>query len=275
MSISTTASPLPAPPPHFQFLAQWNEALEQQQANQSSLSPPALTPALLDEITQAFVWESDPNEKYHPDVLFNASHLLGMLVCRGLCVLQYSGREMQQSSGKPSRLCLMQDTKPAQMSLKQLKDSLSNLLFEWPVLVQKGLSAELISFTRDYLVQIMQRFGEFLSAAHPAEILNDVQDTVEHSGAAGLVRLTSSAARRVLESLQIMIRHVDLYEMCEELVPQPYETGISPYHHEASMARYHKLCMHYFLPVAAKLQYKHDFPGMFNDVSQVLYLFAW
>ena len=37
------------------------------------------------------------------------------------------------------------------------------------------------------------------------------------------------------------------------------------------MDDFHTLCMHVSLPVAARLNYRHDFPGMFNHVSQTVY----
>ncbi len=40
---------------------------------------------------------------------------------------------------------------------------------------------------------------------------------------------------------------------------------------EASGDEFNLLCMHLSLPVAAKMNYKHDFPEMYNHVSQVVF----
>ena len=40
---------------------------------------------------------------------------------------------------------------------------------------------------------------------------------------------------------------------------------------EASSDDFNLICMHMSLPVAAKLNYRHDFPGMYNHVSQAVF----
>ena len=49
------------------------------------------------------------------------------------------------------------------------------------------------------------------------------------------------------------------------------DCGISKYHVEASGDDFNMICMHLGLPVAAKMNYKHDFPEMYNHVSQVVF----
>jgi hypothetical protein len=55
-------------------------------------------------------------------------------------------------------------------------------------------------------------------------------------------------------------------------VPPDYcECGLTKYHMEASNDDFNLLCMNISLPVAAKLNYKHDFPEMYNHVSQAVF----
>ena len=49
------------------------------------------------------------------------------------------------------------------------------------------------------------------------------------------------------------------------------DCGISKYHVEASGDDFNVLCMHLSLPVAGRLNYKHDFPEMYNHVSQAVF----
>ena len=81
--------------------------------------------------------------------------------------------------------------------------------------------------------------------------------------------LTPSALRRMVGSLLIMYRHLHLLAVSVKVPNKDYQAGISKYHYEASTDAFNLLCMHISLPVAARLNYRHDFPGMYNHVSQV------
>lgn len=72
-------------------------------------------------------------------------------------------------------------------------------------------------------------------------------------------------------SLLVMYRHIHLLAVCVRVQPQKFPVPISKYHYEASADQFNLLCMHISLPVAARLNYRHDFPGMYNHVSQVVY----
>ncbi len=69
----------------------------------------------------------------------------------------------------------------------------------------------------------------------------------------------------------ILYRHLHLLSVCETVPARWCDPDITKYHVEASNDEFNLLCMHLALPVAAKLNYKHDFPGMFNHVSQVVF----
>ena len=217
-----------------------------------------------DEIMDYFVWGTDPFEKYDADILLNLNHLLGLILCRD------TGVRASIQDTLSSRLKLTNQD-PSSMSLRDLKDSVFNLQIEWPTFINQvppGFSTDTI---KNYLLACMLRFGELCKTAHPAETLNDDQDTERHDDS--LRRVTSAAIRRMLGAFLLLLRHIDLYDLSEELAAaeSPLETGVTKYHVEASMDHFHKICMHYFLPIAAKIQYKHDFPGMYNDVSQAVF----
>lgn len=219
-----------------------------------------------DDVLHAFLWGSDPSEKYHNDVMFNYNHLLGLLVCRATPLPE---QEMRMNK----RLTLM-SKRPKDMNLKELKDTLANIQFELPAFLNKIQGDEqVVQIIGDYLQECMYRVGQFVNGWHHEKILNDVGDTCgDVDPESKRRRLTDSATRRILAAILLLSRYIDLYDLSEELEPMPeYETGITAYHHEASTEHFHKLCMHYYLPIAAKLQYKHDFPGMYNDVSQAVF----
>jgi hypothetical protein len=126
----------------------------------------------------------------------------------------------------------------------------------------------------------MHRTGVLISHALPDTVLNDEQDTCEYKNMSiiptALRQLTASAIRRIMASILMINRHLDLYDLSEEVVFTPeheaeFSNNVTIYHHEASMEHFYKLHMYWSVPIAGKMQYKHDFPGMFNDISQVIY----
>ena len=83
--------------------------------------------------------------------------------------------------------------------------------------------------------------------------------------------MTRAFIRRTVCTFLVLYRHLHLLSVCETVPGHWCDPGITKYHVEASNDEFNLLCMHLTLPVAAKLNYKHDFPGMFNHVSQVVF----
>ena len=117
------------------------------------------------------------------------------------------------------------------------------------------------------------RFGCLAYTAGDEELLDDTSETqpCQDREFADRVTLTAGALRRMAGSLLIMYRHLHLLSICSKAPRQGYNPPITKYHYEASNDAFHMLCMHFSLPVAARLNYRHDFPGMYNHVSQVVY----
>ena len=69
----------------------------------------------------------------------------------------------------------------------------------------------------------------------------------------------------------VFYRHLHLLAVTKTLPDIWCDCGISKYHVEASGDDFNMICMHLCLPVAAKMNYKHDFPEMYNHVSQVVF----
>jgi hypothetical protein len=117
------------------------------------------------------------------------------------------------------------------------------------------------------------RFGALACTAGGDDLFDDPSETQpcrvrDH---ANKTVLTPAAMRRMVGALLIMYRHIHLLAVCERVRPQGFLAPISKYHYEASTDLYNLLCMHISLPVGARLTYRHDFPGMYNHVSQVVY----
>jgi hypothetical protein len=227
---------------------------------------------LPEDIWTQWLWKSDPEEAFAPGVLMNRCHLLGLLVCRH----QAATLPQDASGGEPCadpRMTLM-PKRPAGMSLRELKDTVDNILIEWPRFLDRlednpHADANFRAVT-GLLDACLARFGHLASHPGPVAVFDDASCTEPHT-AEGVCRLTKPALRRMLGGFLVMYRHLYLLSQAEEVDPEPHDCGVRKHHMEASMDDFHLLCMSMRLPVAARLNYKQDFPGMYNHVSQVVY----
>jgi hypothetical protein len=214
-----------------------------------------------DDMYHEFLWKCNPNENYHKDVGYNRNHLLGILVCRACPMVSLHVLD--------DRIKLLPQN-PIEMNLAELKDTLSNLQFEWPVFITRIKNdVSKVECVRVYVQACMYRLGRLMDCMHDDKTLNIEGDTCP--GIDGLRCISPSAIRRFMASILLLNRHIDLYDISEEVPACDYTVPLSPYTHEASMEDFHIQCMYYFLPIAARMQYKHDFPGMYNNISQAVY----
>jgi hypothetical protein len=227
------------------------------------------------EVVHDWLWGTDPEEPYHVDVLLNRNHILGLMVCRYKhLVTRDTDRPEYHSTNQ--RMTIMD--KPIQyMTWRELKDTVANILLEWPAFLDRLRenlrSKQNLKQVLDLVNQCAARFGKLAYTAADADLFDDVTETqpCQQREFADKITLTAAALRRMVGSLQIMYRHLHLLAMCSRVPRQNYHAGISKYHYEASNDAFNLLCMHMTLPVAARLNYRHDFPGMYNHVSQVVY----
>ena len=228
------------------------------------------------ETWHEWLWGTDPEEEYHIDVLMNRNHLLGLLVCRYKHLNHVESSLGTGGFSQGNRMTIM-DKPVHNMTWRELKDTMANVLLEWPAFLDR-LKQNIRA--KQNLRQVMHlvylcaaRFGALAYMAAGEDIMDDPSETQPASNGlpSGLVMLTPSAMRRMVGSLLIMYRHMHLLAVCQKVPSQNYTAGISKYHYEASMDEFHILCMHMSIPVAARLNYRHDFPGMYNHVSQVVY----
>lgn len=230
------------------------------------------------ELWDEWLWKTDPEEPFATDVLLNRCQLLGFLVClsRGLDEQSMSvdsggrGDEMDASQ----RLTLME--KPVKvMTLRELKDTIENIQIEWPAFLRRLEHNPCAQANLDAVLQLIDhcvgRFGQLCLSAYDGEMLDDLGSVEAASGLEGRFRVTRSCIRRTVCTFLVLYRHLHLLSVCTTVPAQWTDPGITKYHVEASNDDFNLLCMHLTLPVAAKLNYKHDFPGMFNHVSQVVF----
>ena len=227
------------------------------------------TGALPEDIFEEWLWKTDPEEKFDKDVLMNRCQLLGLLVCL------YKALEEHQADplGVDSRLSIMD--KPVEaMSLTELNDTIANIQCEWPAFLARLPANPNAQENLDGVVRLIDRcvarFGHLCTLAGGVEVMDDLC-SVEKSHD-GLLQLTRAYMRRTICTFHVLYRHIHLLAMAETAPDQYYDVGITKYHVEASSDLFNTLCMYLTLPVAATINYKMDYAGLFNHISQPTFL---
>ena len=225
-----------------------------------------------------WLWRTDPEEAYSPEVLMNRCQLLGFLVClyKGTQQLQDDPDLTDPVTARLTLLCKPIHT----LTLRQLKDTIENLQIEWPAFL-KRLDDQKLSQSVDnsslqrvvaLLDQCFARFGALCLSSGGAEVMDDLSSVEPCKQYPGALRITTACIRRTVCTFMIFYRHVNLLAVAERAPDNAdHYDRISKYHMEASGDEFNLLCMHLSLPVAAKINYKHDFPEMYNHVSQVVF----
>jgi hypothetical protein len=229
------------------------------------------TGELPEEAWDEWLWQTDPEEPYSPEVLLNRCQLLGFLVCL------YKG--MQQASDvnvvlTDTRLTLM--SKPVRsMSLRELRDTLENLQVEWPTFLKRLPSNHNAQANLEAVVMLLDqcfsRFGALCLSMGDENMMDDLGSVESNIDSKTKFQITRPCIRRTVCTFMVFYRHLHLLAVMKNIPDTWCDCGISKYHVEASGDDFNMICMHLGLPVAAKMNYKHDFPEMYNHVSQVVF----
>jgi hypothetical protein len=100
-------------------------------------------------------------------------------------------------------------------------------------------------------------------------------DPLHYDHAGSLFVLNRICIRRFVNVFMVMYRHLHLHTAVVLLTP-PQKTlsnaSLIKLHHVlASADEFNSISMHFDTHLAGRLSYMHDFPGMYNCISQVVY----
>ena len=232
------------------------------------------TGELPEEAWDEWLWRTDPEEPYSPEVLLNRCQLLGFLVCLYKGMQQAAVTTPDLTDTETARLTLM--SKPVRsMSLRELKDTVENLQVEWPTFLGRLPSNPNAQANLEAVVSLLDqcfaRFGALCLAAGDEKVMDDLSSVEPCKGSPDSFTVTRACIRRTVCTFMVFYRHLHLLAVAKHVPDGWCDCGISKYHMEASGDDFNMLCMHLGLPVAAKMNYKHDFPEMYNHVSQVVF----
>lgn len=224
------------------------------------------TPWLQLHTWERWLWGTNPHEEFHPDVMMNENHLLGLFLARYMATYYEQAAQANLSALLPRPLHLF-PCKAADLTLRQLRDTVQNLQCYW----MRERAYEMPN-SMAFLDACMCRFGQLAIEGGDAEVMND-QGAVEDD-VCGKLRLTGTSIRRFVSVLLIFYRHLYIETNRVDIdAPgdQGFDCNILLHHMRSACDEYYDLSLHWALMPGYKLLYVHDFPSMFHSISQVVY----
>ena len=236
-----------------------------------------------------WLWGVDPHAPLAKRALMNRSHMLGLLLCRfwagsgpaAWAQMQGSGGARGRTgSGQEHERIQLMDKSPAEMTLRELRDTIDNMAIELPSFAWGSCSQadrpERITAIEDLVNECFARLGVLASTVEDGTVLNDTTSTEPSGQGQGQFRLSKTFLRRSMCTFLALFRNIYMWKRARHVPPDAVDAtrlagSITKHHVEASNEDFHLLCMHHTLPIGATLAYKVDFPGMYNHVSQVVY----
>lgn len=252
-------------------------------------------PCLPNDLWEDWLWGSDPTDVCKIDCLLNRSHLIGLILARYRAIYQhgfYSDRTLidYQCNGLEGSiptnvsndfktLCLYPDRPVSSYTLRELRDTIQNIQVHWVDRDAPGVCNICI-----VLDSLFHRFGVLASLPQTIDVMND-QGSIDDFRSIGLDKASSSSSfphgmfvmnsiciRRFCNLFLVLYRHLSIRDNCCRIDPTDVkDSGINIHHVVASGDDFGRVSMNWDLMPSSKLNYMHDFPGMYNCVSQVVY----
>lgn len=258
---------------------------------------PSYTRILGSTMWGEWMWGCNPAEECAIDVLLNRCHMIGLLLAR------YRGATMPSEKRRASDILLDPPQPPTEetsktkttttakflcllpgpigeYSLRDLRDAIQNLQLYWcgskdalqtPAVEVQGID--------EMVDACFRRFGELANGAGwPSEVMND-QGSIEDGTNGGTwlgalptrgLHMNRICLRRFLNVFLVMYRHIYMQRMAVNV--EGDDTGgitVNVHHAVAGGDDFDNLSMCWDLMPSARLNYMHDFHGMYNCVSQV------
>lgn len=217
-----------------------------------------------------WLWGCDALQECSMDIMLNRMHLIGLLLARSRShqirvnddktLLQLFFAEGDRFILR--QLCLFDNVPVAKYSMRQLLDSLQNVQMMWC-----RFHVPMISRARQAVDALFCRFGRLADMQEPDHMYDDIG-----SMDAEKKRLSKLCIRKMTNTFLILYRHLHCWTHHQSHAHSQheiYDCGIKMHHILAASDDFTTLSMHWDLIPSARLNYQHDFRGLYNCVSQV------
>ena len=246
------------------------------------------------QVWQEWVWGCDCNAPPLEECCdMNRMHGFGILCCIGECMSPKSAYQMSVAEIIPELPSVhLHGQKPiCEFSLRELVDQIECMQLSWGLIVGASLDDDddEQGRTEQLLRAIMARVGFIATHAFETSkaengyegfVLDDPQHTSVLPQQQGRMSIISRKSLRQLICVLLGLARVHDIVKRSTLVPRQSKEkqithvldALKPHHIEASMDFFNGLQQMMMLAPGMRLVYRTNFSGMYNDVSQVIYL---
>jgi hypothetical protein len=223
------------------------------------------------EVWEEWLWKCDPTEEVKPLAPLNRVHLIGLLIFRARSLTTDMPPVCAHDMLIDPRIMLCK-VPICDMKLSQLCDNVKNLQLMWPDLID--------SEDNEYMYRTVDayahRFGQLTCAPGDPHVLDDLDsiDVIHDvSNCTGNERRRPniSFVRRIVGFFFVVYRHLHLANVSIMLPPEEPRLQMFKHLISASLDTFFAMSMYYDTPVSSCMEYRHEFTGMFNSITQVMY----
>lgn len=217
-----------------------------------------------------WLWRNDPVQGTTAQAPLNRCQLYGLLLCRALPLSGVRCQVPVSSIVDVSSLYVCEEPVDC-LNVRQLSDTLSSLRVSWV-----KVKAWDVPRMYELLICLASRLGVLCMQNLSGQLANVQDDEIyEPVDGGARIRVTRRFARQTLNLLMVLFRSLYVHR---KAVPPDDATadcpGVQPimkHHVFAGLDVFPVVSMHWDLPPCSVLNYVHDFAGMYNNVSQVVY----
>lgn len=236
-----------------------NDKLEKGELTKQEIDP---------DLHNIWLWGLDPTEKISVKSLFNESQLLGLLVARIAAVFSNKQEATTLKDHFEQSCLVINDRCVSEMTQREFSDSMDNLQLQW----KKAIGGEELEKCMDAVRCLFIRFGKLIMKPYPASVLDNPNETRETQGG---MAVSHAFVRKYVDLFLVLFRTLELLRCCT-LLPgiedgEKENEELQEFHKSASMEDFYNMSMHYDLCPGQRVQYMHEFSGMYNSITQVVY----
>ena len=251
-------------------LMEYNSALARQEV-----------PDVSSSLWDSWLWFLDAREELSSRILLNESHLTGLILCR-VCAMQVhvepemdslcgtTALDMHRISAEYIGNFALDQKQYSQLSMREVKNHVVQTQMHLYDICGTGSTQK----THAHVAALFTRVGQLLQySATEEECMYDDLDGLkpELTEAVHTRVFSETGVRWFMNVFYVLFRNLHLHHTAKAPVPREEMVELQVFHVEATLDTFYELTMRWDLPPAAVLCYQHEFVGMFNSISQVVY----